>query len=295
MCPAFSISGRSVPNTVVGDLSELEGRDPRRHLEQHGYLLLRGVHDAGDVLAARREVLAHLAEVGEVDAATGVATGHSRRAEMYADLGRFWRSVSEGPAVRRVVHGPRITAAMQALLGEPAAPFSFLWLRAMAAGKGSPLHVDHPYMNRGSHRLLTVWTPVGAVGLDEAPLYVVEGSHRWPALRARFEGLDVDRDQSRPGHVVEHPIDFAAANGARLLTTTFAPGDALVFGMFTAHASFDNASTAGRVRISCDTRFQPSADPMDERWSGDDPPAHGGQGYGCLSAARPLTAPLLKR
>jgi hypothetical protein len=34
---------------------------------------------------------------------------------------------------------------------------------------------------------------------------------------------------------------------------------------------------------------------MDERFSGPDPPAHGGKGYGCLSAAQPMTAPMLKR
>jgi ectoine hydroxylase-related dioxygenase (phytanoyl-CoA dioxygenase family) len=197
--------------------------------------------------------------------------------------------------LRRVIHGTRITELMSDLLGTPAAHFSFAWLRAMAAGRASPLHVDHPYMNRGSNRLLTVWTPLGDVGLDEGPLYLLEGSHRWPDLRAQFQGRDVDRDDHPPGHITDHPLDLASRHGARLLTTEFAPGDVLVFGMFTAHAAFDNTSATGRVRISCDTRFQPAADPMDDRWSGDNPPAHGGLGYGCLAASRPLTADLPRR
>ncbi len=65
--------------------------------------------------------------------------------------------------------------------------------------------------------------------------------------------------------------------------------------MFTAHAAFDNMAAGGKVRLSCDTRFQPARDPMDERFSGDDPPAHGGKGYGCLSAAQPLTAAMTLR
>ena len=72
-------------------------------------------------------------------------------------------------------------------------------------------------------------------------------------------------------------------------------GDVLVFGMFTLHASFDNMSAAGRVRISCDTRWQPASEPMDERFRGPDPPAHGGKGYGCLSASQPMTAPAALR
>lgn len=292
----LTIGGREVPASVVGPLAEAHG-DPARRLDEDGYLLLRGVHDADEVMAARNEVLARLAAVDEIamPADAAIATGRSRRAELYPDLGAFWRSVSEGAALRRVINGPRITAALSGILGEPAAHFSFAWLRAMTRGRASPLHIDHPYMNRGSHRLLTVWTPLGAVGLDEGPLFMVEGSHRWPALRARYEGLDVDRDAGRVGHMSEHPIDLAAAYSSRLLTAAFAPGDALVFGMFMAHAAFDNMAVGGKVRLSCDTRFQPAADAMDERFSGDDPPAHGGKGYGCLSAAQPLTAAMALR
>ena len=295
---ALTIQGRPVPEHLVGALAEADlDADFGEQLEQDGYLLLRAINAPEDVQAARREVLARLAEVDEVaePAEDGVATGRSRRAAMHADLGAFWKSVSDGPALRRVINGARIGAAMTRLFGEPAAPFGFAWLRTMALGRASPLHVDHPYMNRGTARLATVWTPIGAVGLDEGPLYMVEGSHRWPELRARFEGLDVDRDPSRPGHLHEHPVDLAEAHGARLLTTAFRPGDCMVFGMFTAHAAFDNQSRGGRVRVSCDTRFQPASEPMDERFAGPNPPAHGGKGYGCLAAAQPMTAALAAR
>jgi hypothetical protein len=109
--------------------------------------------------------------------------------------------ISDGPALRRVINGPRIMALTARLFGEPSAHFGFAWLRAMPAGRASPLHVDHPYMNRGSHRLVTVWTPLGHVARDEGPLYVVENSHRDPDIRTRFEGHDVDRDPSRRNKV----------------------------------------------------------------------------------------------
>lgn len=288
----LTIQGQNVPSNLLGPLRDADrGGDLSEQLASDGYLLLRGVHDADEVMAARKEILCRLAEVDEIaePAEQGIATGRSRRAEMHPDLGAFWRSVSEGPAVRAVINGPRITAAMTELFGEPAAHFSFAWLRAMTAGRASPLHVDHPYMNRGSAALVTCWTPMGSVGLDEGPLFIVEGSHTWPDLRDQFEGLDVDREPDRPGHLKDNAADLARREGTRLLTTAFAPGDCLVFGMFTAHAAFDNGSTSGRVRVSCDTRFQPASDPMDERFSGPNPPAHGGMGYGCLSAAKPMT------
>lgn len=289
----LTIQGKEVPADLIGPLREVWRKAGlAAQLEADGYLLFRAVHDPEAVMAARQEILQRLVEVDEIvePAIEGIATGRSARAKLHSDLGAFWRSVSEGPAVRAVINGPRITSAMSELFGEPAAHFTFAWLRAMTPGRASPLHIDHPYMNRGSDALLTCWTPLGSVGLEEGPLFIVEGSHKWPELRTQFEGLDVDREPDRSGHLKDNAAELAREKGTRLLTTAFAPGDCLIFGMFTAHAAFDNGSTSGRVRVSCDTRFQPACDAMDERFSGPNPPAHGGLGYGCLSAAQPMTS-----
>jgi len=44
--------------------------------------------------------------------------------------------------------------------------------------------------------------------------------------------------------------------------------------MYTVHASLDNAS-GNRIRFSSDSRYQPASLPADERWIGENPPAHG--------------------
>ena len=53
----------------------------------------------------------------------------------------------------------------------------------------------------------------------------------------------------------------------------FRMGDLLVFSMFTVHASLDNQTN--RIRLSSDTRYQRAADPVDERWIGENPVGHG--------------------
>lgn len=291
----MSLNGTVASPDLVGKLIDADvNGDLSQQLTQQGYLLLRGVHDPSEVAAARMEVLRRLAEVGEIKEPIedGIASGVSRRREIYPtkeDLGAFWRSVSEGPAVRAVINGPRIASVMSQLFQEPAGHFTFAWLRAMAKGRASPLHIDHPYMNRGSKRLVTCWTPLCNIDLNNGPLYVLEGSHAWKDIRAAFEGHDVDRDPARPGHIEESPIKLAKRKDSRLLTSNFRLGDCLVFGMFTVHGSFDNASETGTIRLSCDTRFQPASDPMDERFSGPNPQAHNGLGYACLSASRPMT------
>jgi len=274
-----------------------DGTALRARLAEDGYLFLRGALDRDEVLAARHEVLGRMAEVGEIAAPAEAAlpTGVSRRAELHPDLGRFWRSVSEGPAVRNAVHGEHARRIAAAVLDDVVRPFDFIWLRAMLAGRASPLHFDHVYMNRGTERVVSIWIPLGDVAVADGPLAVVEGSHRFDELIGRYRGHDVDRDPSRPGHVAEAGRDFLEEKQARLLTADFRAGDLCLFSLFTLHGSVDNASPSGRVRLSVDTRWQPAAEPMDERWAGPDPKGHGGTGYGSLGSARPLGAPQLRR
>ena len=87
-------------------------------------------------------------------------------------------------------------------------------------------------------------------------------------------------------------IPFVRQRGARLISTDFRAGDLLVFGMFTLHGSLDNHSPIGRVRLSCDVRYQPAADPNDDaRYFGPDPNGSQGGGYGDMKGAKPLTEP----
>ena len=290
----FTIKDELIPAERLASMVEADQTmDLSAQLRDNGYLLLRSVYSPSDVQAARDEILKRLAEVGEVaePISDAISTGTSVRRLHYPntkELGAFWKLVSEGSALRRVINGPEITGVMEKIFGEKVTHFSFAWLRAMQAGKASPVHMDHPYMNRGTKNLLTCWCPIGPVGLDEGTLYILENSHSWSDIRAQFEGLDVDRDKTRLGHIEDTPLALAERKSSRFLTTSFNPGDCLIFGMFTVHGSFDNNSPFGRIRLSCDTRFQPISQPMDPRFSGKNPQAHSGLGYDCLTASLPM-------
>ena len=65
--------------------------------------------------------------------------------------------------------------------------------------------------------------------------------------------------------------------------------------MTTLHGALDNHSPLGRVRLSCDVRYQPAAEPLDPRYFGADPGGTFGGGYGELNGARPLTEPWHRR
>jgi len=297
----FTSLGHVIPPERFAPLREHtehvnEGASLRAALDEDGYVLLRGVLDRDDVLKAREEVFERLASVGEVrpPAVDGVPTGTSRREALAPDLGAFWRTVCEGPALRRVTHAGPMIEIMERVLGGLVRPFDFLWLRAMAPGRASAFHFDHVYMNRGTNRLYTVWTPLGDVPLEDGPMLLVEGSHRWEDLIAQYRGFDVDRDKSKPGHVTMDPVTLAQERGCRLLSTNFRAGDMLIVTMFMLHGSLDNSSPAGRIRLSCDTRYQRADEPIDERFIGNPPIAHG-ESYGGVGGARPLTAEPIRR
>jgi ectoine hydroxylase-related dioxygenase (phytanoyl-CoA dioxygenase family) len=234
----------------------------RRSFEDDGYVLLRDVLDSADVLGARTEVFDRLAQVGEVraPAADGIATGTSRRPKLAGDLGPFWKSVSEGPALRRVTHGWRLCELVSLLLGVPARAHDYLFLRATPVGDSTDLHYDHPYFAGRASAIVTCWIPLGEIPIHDGPLVLVEGSHRLIGPIASAQAAD-DR------HAFEAAQDAAyqaTARGARLLSTHFQPGDLLVFSGFMLHGSLDNRSPDGRVRLSVDVRYQPAADPADD-------------------------------
>jgi hypothetical protein len=288
--------GRPLPDARVGELRDsraeaTDGSTLARRLATDGYVFLRDVLDVDEVRAARVEVFDRLVEVGEIrpPAVEGIATGESRRTEAVGDLGRFWQSVSEGPALRQVTHGPRLYALLTRIAGAPVRAHDYLFLRAAVVGCATGLHFDYPFFTRTTERVYTTWVPLGDVPETDGPLAIVEGSHRFTDLHDGVRGFDVVYDTSRKAQLTPDFTVFAESRGCRILTADFRAGDVCVFGMFTLHGSLDNHSSIGRVRLSCDVRYQPAAEPIDPRYSGPHPGGTTGAGYGELNGAKPLT------
>lgn len=289
------IQGLAVPDDVVGSLAETRWPDEQDSLKARlvsdGYVLLRGAIDLNAIMSARDEVFERLIEVGEIQppAIEGIATGTSRRLELHPDRGAFWQSVSEGQKLRAVSHEGRIKAIMGSLFGEEARPHDYIFLRPGVVGRATKLHYDLPFFARGSNRIVTAWTAIGDIPVCEGPLMVVEGSHRFDDLIDPIREIDYNSKESPQVQLMGDAVEFARSRGTRLLTTDFRAGDVIIFSMTTLHGTLDNHSAMGRTRLSCDVRWQPVADPVDERYVGPNPPGTTGVGYGELNGAKPLT------
>lgn len=265
----------------------------RERFSNDGYVFIRGLIDIDPISAARAEVFSRLADVDEIEspAADGIFTGRSLRTEHVESLGTFWQSVSEGPALRRVTHGADITTLISVLLGEPAKGYDFIFLRPGVPGRFTFLHFDRPFFSRGTQNVVTAWTAIGDIPTTEGPLFVLENSHRFEDLIGQVEEIDYSSAASPQVQMMDSAIEFARSRGSRFLTANFEPGDVIVFSMTTMHGAFDNVSPIGRTRLSVDVRWQPAAEPVDERYFGRNPAGTTGAGYGELNGAKPLTEP----
>ena len=289
------MQGHVVPDDILGTLQETPFEPSRFHdlqnkLENTGYLFFRGVIPENNIHQARREIFQRLHEVGEIKQPVeeGLFTGTSDRTARMPDLGSFWKSVSEGPALRRVSHGNQIQRVLDTVFSETARAHDYLFLRPSVPGRSTHLHYDHPFFARGSQRIHTVWTALGDIPLMEGPLVVMEGSNQFDDLIAMAQGVDYDSKDTPLVQLMDDPAELARQRGVRMLTADFRAGDVLLFSMRLLHGTLDNQSPIGRTRLSCDVRWQPASDPVDPRYSGPEPTGTTGIGYAELNGAKPL-------
>lgn len=264
----------SSPLLLLGD----GGAALRARLAADGFVLLRGALGAAPVLAARAAVLAALHARGDVllRAPSCELLPEGAGAAPLPNL-EGCTPLTTSPALRGVLEGAALRRAVAAALGEDAhalATFDYKWLRAVGRRTFTGVHCDRVYMGRGSRRLLTAWVPLEeAAPLELGGLAMCRGSHAAPGLarlRATYGALDTEAEPrfEGSGWLTTDPRDITrrAPGAVQWVAGDYAAGDVILFGMDTLHMS--TANLTGRVRLSCDVRWQPAADPIDGRYVG---------------------------
>jgi hypothetical protein len=266
---------------VVDDSPELH-----RRMESDGYLLLRGLLDRNQVLAARQTAVYKLMNGGHLKPGTDpmdcIAAGDTQSRSQH-DIAK------ENKELSKLLYSGVMTDFFTQFIAEPIKHYDFTWFRAIAPGKGTPPHCDIVYMGRGERQqLFTAWTPIGDIDYAMGGLIVLEGSHNLSHLRETYGEMDVDTYCSNKdglagqdhwgkgrskGWLGQNPPKLRKSlGGLRWLTAEFNAGDVIIFSMYTVHASLDN--TSDRLRLSSDSRYQPASKPADERWVGPNPIGH---------------------
>ena len=289
------INGVKVPSSLLGSLKETSlinktDEQLRNSLNYDGYLLLRDVIDKNDITKARNDVFEKLNNVGELtDPFTeGISSGRSRRDELHKDRGIFWEDVSNTESLRKITNGNTLQSVFSRIFGTSSIGFDFIFLRAVSGGKFTHMHCDAGFFTRKTQKVLTCWLVFTDITIDKGPLFIIEGSHKFSDIKDKYTGFDVDIHKHMKATIDTNPIAFAQERNSKLLTAQFHPGDALIFGMYTVHGTFENYAKDNKIRLSCDIRFQPKNELRDPRYFGPNPTGTTGAGYGELNSARPL-------
>jgi hypothetical protein len=276
-------------NDVLEDPQALNAR-----MAADGYLFLPGLLDRDDVLAAREEILGRLDAAGCID--NQFPLDDAVPAAEVKDGFVHSLAVDNASLEKVVFHGPMISF-YEGFLGGPIRHFDYIWLRAKRPGTtdATAPHYDVVFMGRGTKRLYTSWTPLEDIPLEKGGLMLLEGSHRQEEVKSTYGAMDVDtycenktearaiqsgekqwEDRVNGGKYDDDAIAVRERLGGRWLTTDFHAGDVLLFSLYMMHASMDNHTRS--FRVSTDSRYQLASEPVDERWVGKNPLAHGPQG-----------------
>lgn len=292
----------------------------RARLADDGYVLLRRALDPAAVRAAARCVLRALrrarpeafARDGDASSSSSPDDDDDVLAVGARGLGLLsMPEVAQLPKVRDVLEHPSLFALADALLRPDAdadtavsaaeAPSTVItakykWLRAVAGGEFTGVHVDRVFLGGGGHdALVTLWIPLGAVRRVDGPIMVARGSHRskeFKNFRETYGRSNVGADGANSGWATDDASALPGllrkmngrGNGSKggngsspdvdWRTADFEPGDVVALGVDACHMSASNESgsnerTAGgkgaRVRLSCDTRWQPASKETDPR------------------------------
>ena len=289
------INGVKVPSSLLGSLKETSFKNKsdeqlRNSLNNDGYLLLREVIDKNSITKARNDVFEKLNNVDELTDPfyEGISSGRSRRDELHKDRGDFWENVSNTKSLRKITNGNILQGVFSRIFGISSIGFDFIFLRAVSGGKFTHMHCDAGFFTRKTQKVLTCWLVFTDITIDKGPLFIIEGSHKFSDIKTKYNGFDVDIHKHMKATIDTDPITFAKQRNSKILTTQFRPGDALIFGMYTVHGTFENYANDKKIRLTCDIRFQPNNEIKDPRYFGPNPTGTTGAGYGELNSARPL-------
>ncbi len=255
-------------NALLGDAAALKQR-----IADDGYLLLRGLIDRDKVLQARQTIMAHMATQEALTPDTPILEGvMPKGGRSVPMMGR--KGIAHHEDVAAVLESEELYSFFATYFDEPALTFNYKWLRAVGNEQYTGAHYDYVYMGQGSPQLHTVWIPFGDIEIEQGTLAMCVGSNRLPAfekLKETYGHMDVDRDHTE-GWFTKDPMEIVEKFGGQWATTNYRAGDVILFGMHTMHASTTNLTN--RFRLSCDVRFQPTSEPADKRWIGEEGTGH---------------------
>ena len=227
----------------------------RALLDEQGYLLLRGALDRDLVRCVRDDLIAILHDCHILESPEAPPTWSGGPPPTEEEYMVYYERAVRLDSFNRLAESPEVRAVLEAIYGGPVQVWTQRLLRIIppdpegAAPLGVGAHQDgSPQLGYLTQDFCTAWIPLTDIDERLGGLAVVPGSHRG-GVRAQTgaasSSLKTAKDQ-----VFELP-----SADEEWVTTTYSPGDLVMFASMTLHKGMPNVSD--RLRLSCDFRYQP--------------------------------------
>lgn len=285
--PLLRASGRALDRSPrrMGRLTQSDAHEPldalRVRYREDGYLWLKRLLPRDDVLAFRAYVFAAFADTGLLalgsDPAIGVAGGAEN-----ADLARRrTMELVRSAAFEAFCLSPPLWRLLDGFLGGMSYLHKRKLLRMTKPGQvfSTPAHYDLVYLRGGTDRIVTAWIPIGDTPAAMGGLCYLEGSHAEgrrleAAFAAENAGMSPEERISaynskmgEGGWIAKDLVAMADRFDTRWLIADYEAGDVMLHSPYMIHAATANDDPEGRIRLSCDIRYQNVRDEIDARWS----------------------------
>jgi ectoine hydroxylase-related dioxygenase (phytanoyl-CoA dioxygenase family) len=240
----------------------------RKRFANDGHLFLRGLLDPTQVNAFRGWVFENL----------GLANSSGYNKTL-AD--RRLMSIVRSAKYENFCSQPRLTDFIDTFIGGT----SYLHKRKLIrftlpqTDNATAAHYDLIYLRGGTSNIITAWIPIGDISIEEGGLVYLKGSHAIGAQMERefsLKSADLspeerisayNRNMTEGGWISKDLPSMAEKFDTQWLAADYEAGDVVLHSPFMIHASTNNASPLGRIRLSTDIRFQNVDDEIDARWS----------------------------
>jgi hypothetical protein len=234
----------------------------RAQADRDGYLFFQKLLPADVVLDLRRQILQVSDQFGwlrkDVDLMDGLANP-----DAVADLESWggtgvseagYLAIQKLELFHRLPHHPKLIRMYETLFGKAVFPHPRNIARLMVPSRAAvptPIHQDFIHI-QGTRNVWTAWIPFGDIPRALGGLAVLKGSHKQGVLAVTaatgaggLESILCNIDLPW----VEHDYEI---------------GDVLTFHSCAVHKSLPNLM-GNRVRLSCDYRYQPGDEDLEEK------------------------------
>ena len=276
-------------DTRTERLGQLQPSDPQEPLAQlrarftaNGYLYVKGLLDPQFVNAFRGWVFENLSVSGLLQPGTDPVLGLANKGGFdKSDADRRLMTIVRSAKYENFCSQPDLANFIDRFIGG----MSYLHKRKLIrftspnTNVSTPAHYDLIYLRGGTSNIVTAWIPIGDISVAEGGLVYLKNSHAvGVAMEKEFRLKSADlspeeqinaynKNMTEGGWVSNNLPEMADKFDTQWLTADYQAGDVVLHSPYMIHASTNNASPQGRLRLSTDIRFQNVNDEIDARWS----------------------------